>query len=104
MTKVLIDPGICGFKVEVTVEKTGRHDVTIRAETECEMVMAMMEEIQETDMRTAFTGHLNNPVYRAAAMHLKHPACPVSSGILKAVEVELGLCLARDVSIEFVKE
>jgi hypothetical protein len=31
--------------------------------------------------------------------HCPHPACPVPSGILKAVEVAAGLALPRDASI-----
>lgn len=101
MTKVTIHPGICGFSVTVTAEKAEGKKVRISLDTECEMVTGMREDISELDMRAAFTGHLQNPVYRSAAMHLKHAACPVPSGILKAVEVELGLCLPKDAVITF---
>jgi hypothetical protein len=101
MTKVTIDPGICGFTVTVTAEKDQGKKVRISLDTECEMVMSMLEDILVLDMRDAFTGHLHNPVYRSAAMHLKHTACPVPAGILKTVEVELSLCLPKDVVIKF---
>jgi len=52
----------------------------------------------------ALTGFQNNPVYRSAAKNLKHVACPVPSGILKALEVEAGLNVLKDASITFVKE
>jgi len=101
MTKVTIHSGICGFSVTVTAEKAEGKKVRISLDTECEMVTGMLEDISLLDMRAAFSGHLQNPVYRSAAMHLKHPACPVPAGILKAVEVELGLCLPKDVTITF---
>ena len=101
MTKVIINPGICGFTVTVTAEKDQGKKVRVSLDTECEMVMNMLEDISVLDMRAAFTGHLHNPVYRSAAMHLKHTACPVPAGILKAVEVELGLCLPKDAVITF---
>lgn len=70
-------------------------------DTECEMVREMLDEISQLDMRSLFTNHIDNPLYRSAAKHLKHAACPVPSAILKAAEVELGLCLAEDVTITF---
>jgi len=104
MTKVTINPGICGFTVTATAEKEEGKKVRISLETECEMVMNMREDISVLDMRASFAGHLQNPVYRSAAMHLKHAACPVPAGILKAVEVELGLCLPKDAAITFSGE
>jgi len=103
MTKVIIDSGICGFTVTATAEKEGKK-VRITVETPCEMVKKMAEEIDSLELTAAFTGHLNNPVYRAAAHHLKHVACPVPAGIIKALEVELGLCLRKDSSIRFVSK
>ena len=101
MTRVIINPGICGFTVTVTAEKEQGKRVRVSLDTECEMVMCMREDISVLDMQAAFAGHLNNPVYRSAAMHLQHPACPVPAGILKAVEVALGVCLPKDAAITF---
>jgi len=47
-------------------------------------------------------GFADNPVYRSAAKHLKHVACPVPSAILKAIETESGMNVPKDVRIEFV--
>lgn len=101
MTKVIIHPGICGFSVTVTVNKQQDRKAAVSFDTECEMVLNMLQDISLLDMRAAFTGILNNPVYRSASMHLKHAACPVPAGILKALEVEFGLCLPREVTITF---
>jgi len=101
MTKVTINPGICGLTVTVSAEKEEGKKVRISLDTECEMVMNMGEDVSVLDMKAAFTGHLQNPVYRSAAMHLKHAACPVPAGILKAVEVEVGLCLPKEAIITF---
>ncbi len=67
-------------------------------------VKKMQEDISVLAMNSVFTGHLSNPVYKSAGKHLKHPACPVPAGILKALEAELGLSIPRDASIIFVKE
>jgi hypothetical protein len=104
MTKLVVDSGICGFTVTVTAEKDSSKKVRITVETPCEMVNKMAEEIESLDVMAAFTGHMNNPVYRAAAHHVRHVACPVPAGIIKALEVELGLCLRKDSSIRFVSK
>jgi len=104
MTKVIVNAGACGFTVTITAEKEAGKKIRISLDTECEMVKKMQEDISLLDMRAVFTGHLNNPVYRSAAKHLQHVACPVISGILKAVEVEAGLALPKDVSIVFSKD
>lgn len=104
MTKVIVDSGICGFSVTVTAEKDIDKKVRLSLETECGMVSEMAEDISTLDLRAVFTNHLNNPVYRSASRHLKHVACPVPSGILKALEVELGLCIPKDVNIKFIKD
>jgi hypothetical protein len=104
MTKVIIDSGICGFSSTVTAEKGKDKKVVITIETPCEMVKKMAGEVCTLDMMSAFTNHLNNPVYKAAAKHLKHLACPVPAGIIKALEVELGLCLPKESSIRFITD
>lgn len=103
MTKSVVTSGVCGFSVTITAETGNDKKIRISLETECEMVQKMLKDISSLDMMAAFTGFLNNPVYRSAAMHLKHVACPVPSGILKTLEVEAGLCLPRDVSIVFLE-
>ncbi len=106
MTKVKVDSGICGFSALIMAEKDKDNNkkIYIFIDTECEMVKKMLEDISTLDARAAFTGHLNNQVYRSAAKHIKHVACPVPAGILKAIEVESGVCLPKNVSIVFIKE
>lgn len=104
MTKIKVNPGICGFSVTVTAEKGRGKKVHISLDTDCEMVRKMLEDISSLDMMAAFMAHVNNPVYRSASKHLKHPACPVPAAILKAVEVDLGMNLPKNVSIEFLKD
>jgi hypothetical protein len=104
MTKVKVYPGNCGFSVAITAEKAEGKKINISLNTECEMILNMLEDISELDMRSLFSNQINNPVCRSAAQHLDHPACPVPCAILKAAEVELGLCLPEDVRITFEKD
>ncbi len=104
MTKVIVNSGICGFSVTITAEKDKDKNIRVSLDTECEMIKEMEKDIPTLNIRSVFANHLNNPVYRSASVHVKHSACPVMSGILKAVEVEAGLALPKDVSIVFRKE
>ena len=103
MTKVQVNPGVCGFTVLVKVEKDKDRNFHVSLDTECEMVKKLEEEISFLECRAPFSAILHNPVYRSASKNLKHAACPVPSGILKAIEVELGACLPRPVGILFIE-
>ncbi len=104
MTKVLVHPGACGMPATVEVVKKDSKTYLLKISSDCEMVVKLGEEIPELTVRDAFKRILDNPVYRKGAACLKHVACPLPSAILKALEVEAGLNLPRDVSITFVKE
>ena len=101
-TKVIINPGACGFTATVVVVKNQDENFSVTITSECEMVSKLGAEISELTVRDVFKSILNNPVYKKGATCLRHAACPVPSGILKAIEVEEGLNVPRDVSITFV--
>ncbi|NOY53190.1 MAG: hypothetical protein GXP58_06155 [Deltaproteobacteria bacterium] len=102
MTRVKIDPGVCGFPALVTVEKKDRQHFRVTIESNCEMVRKLGEEIASLTMQDAFIRFSDNRVYEKASTCLKHTACPVPSGILKALEVEAGLAVPRNVTVEFL--
>jgi hypothetical protein len=104
MTRVRIESGICGFSTLITAEKLKAGKIRITIESECEMVRKMEEDFSILDLQSLFSGFLNNPVHKSAACRLKHVACPVPSGILKAAEAEMGLSIPRDAHILFLKE
>ncbi|HUI46771.1 MAG TPA: hypothetical protein VL122_12400 [Nitrospirota bacterium] len=103
MTKVIVHSGACGFIVMIQAEKSVGGKIALRIDTDCEMVKKMLEDIAVLDRFAALTTLQNNPVYRSASKHLKHVACTVPSGIIKAIEVEAGLNVPKDADICFVK-
>jgi hypothetical protein len=103
MTKVIVHSGACGFVVTIQAEKTEGGKITIRIDTDCDMVKKMIDDIAVLDRFEALTAFQRNPVYRSAAKHLKHVACTVPSGIIKAIEVEAGLNVAKNADICFAK-
>jgi len=89
--------------VTVEVQKKEGKVFSVRITSECEMVQKLGKEIPELTMMDAFKRLQDNPVFKKGATCLRHVACPVPLGVLKALEVEAGLNLPRDVSITFVK-
>ena len=105
MTRLIVNSGGCGYTVIIAVEKdeTARKRYTLAVVTECKHVNLLAKDLPTLNMADALTPILANPVYQAAARRVKHAACPVPSGILKALEVEAGLNVPRDVTMVFEK-
>jgi len=100
MAKAEIESGICGFCTTVKTTSEGR-TVRVEFETSCGYVEQLAEALTEVDPFREISYRGEGPVtLRLAAEHLVHPACPVPSGIIKAIEVEAGLALPKDASIK----
>ncbi|HTX70140.1 MAG TPA: hypothetical protein VMH50_13495 [Thermoleophilia bacterium] len=100
MAKAEIESGICGFCTTVTTTNEGRR-VRVEFETSCGYVERLAEALTEVDPYKEISYRGEGPVtLKLAAEHLVHPACPVPSGIIKAIEVEAGLALPKDASIK----
>jgi hypothetical protein len=104
MTKLVIHSGACGYTVTVKANKGQDGMISVSLDTECDMVKKMLADIAVLDQYAPLAGILSNAVYLSAAKHLRHGACLVPSGILKAVEVEAGLNVPNDATILFVKD
>ena len=107
MTKVAIDPGVCGFVTNVEAVSEDGMEVNVKVQSGCESVMAMLEALGNTfdsyEMCLVRPG--KGPLYEYASENFPvHCACPIVAGITKAVEAECKLALPRDASITFLKE
>jgi hypothetical protein len=104
MASAEIESGICGFCTTVKTTTEGRK-VRVEFETDCGYVEQLAEALTEVDPYKEISYRGEGPVtLRLAAEHLVHPACPVPSGIIKAIEVEAGLALPKDASIKPTKD
>jgi thioredoxin reductase len=100
MAKAEITSGICGFTTTVETRMRGAN-CTLFIESDCMDVQRLAEELVEVDPFQEITFRGDGPrTLKAVARHCKHTACPVPSGIIKAVEVESGLALPADVHIK----
>jgi len=101
MTSLKIEAGSCGFVINLSVKKDSKNTVILKLDTECKMLKQINQELETIQIIEALKGLTDNPVFKAASKHLKHPSCPVPFAILKAIETELGLALSKDVKIKF---
>ena len=108
MTKVMIDPGVCGFMTSVEAQADeDLLEVTLTVKSGCASVTQMMKDLGCTfeAMPLCLSKPGSNELYRYAAEHFPvHAACPVLAGILKCAEAECELALPRDSSVTFVHD
>ena len=104
MTKVIINPGVCGFTTHVEADSEDGMEVNLSVKSGCESVRAMMRELGNTfdSYEVCLVRPGKGPLFEYASEKFPvHCACPILSGIIKAIEVECNLALPRDVSITF---
>ena len=99
--------GICGFVTTVVAKSEDQQHVTLAVESTCPDVMRISKQLNARRF-DAFQeiGPCKQPgsLYETKIMgicgNLPHVACPVPSGICKAIEVATGLALPRDAHIK----
>lgn len=103
MKKMRVNPGVCGLESIITVESDDGMEAAISVETQCPAVRKMLEALEQplSAYEICFLKPGQGPVY-AAAENLAHAACPVPAAVIKAVEAECGLALAKNAAIEFI--
>jgi hypothetical protein len=103
VTTADIKPGVCGFKTQVKATMKGdRCELVITSE--CESIKRMAEHLKDVDPFNEISFRGNRPeVLVQSEQHCAHVSCPVPVGILKAIEVEAGLALPQQISIEIKK-
>jgi hypothetical protein len=104
MAKAEIDAGICGFHTACIATKNRDGTVHLTLESDCKAVTKLGEQLQEVDPMREISWRRSMPrTHELAPGCLSHPACPVPSGIIKAIEVEAGLALPKDATIKVSK-
>lgn len=101
MTKVIIKPGVCGFTTTVEINKIDKSRLSCKIESDCKTVAALNESLTEVNKWDVLKPRAESEIYLKLSEHPLHLSCPVPVGIIKAIEAEAGLALARDVSIHF---
>jgi hypothetical protein len=103
MATATIHAGICGFTTTVIAQTDG-DAIKLTITSECDAIRKLGEHLsvlnpyQEISFRRAIP-----QTYQEAMKYCSHAACAVPAGIIKAIEVESGLALPADVSIQLHK-
>jgi hypothetical protein len=101
MTRIVVEPGICEFTTVVEVTRLSAWRVRVVINTGCEMVSEMNSELEELDWRDVLRQEWDSAVYKSSARHIRHAACPIPIAILKAIEVEVGAAVPKDITMQF---
>jgi len=102
MTKIIVDPGACGFTCRIEVQGTAKYEVTCHLQSKCKQIKKWAEKVGSVNFLEISRGPFGqNSIARAAARCKLHPSCPIPSGLIKAVEAELGMAVRKNVSFTF---
>jgi hypothetical protein len=97
--------GVCGFTTRVEAHKNEDDQVVLHIESECQAIGRLAEQLTEVDPFREFTFRGKGPLtLQLGSKYCSHAACPVPTGIIKAIEVEAGLALPVDVTIKVSKD
>ena len=108
MTKVKIEPGVCGLPTIVTAEADeDQLEVKLTVTSGCEAVQKMLQAVGDTfdPYELCLVKPGCGPLYAYASQNLpEHCSCPVIAGITKCAEAECGLALKKDATIHFLPD
>ena len=104
MAKAEIFAGVCGFNTVVRANMDGEL-VNLAFESECKAICELANHLDQVDPWQEISSRRGVPQALEKGMaYCTHAACPVPAGIIKAVEIEAGLALPKDVSIKLSKD
>jgi len=108
MNTIIVFAGICGFTTRVVAEDRGDYKAELNIDSECPNWKKVNEVLSAKDLdvmtelfKDKKTGVLNSQVLEVFLKTIPHVSCPVLSGVLKALEVSVGLALPKDATITF---
>jgi hypothetical protein len=100
-TRVIVNPGVCGFTTTITTNKQPKRRVAISITSDCKLVSLLADSLKETGAFEIMKPMQECEVFEKASKCPLHLTCLVPIGILKAIEAEAELALPRDAGIHF---
>ena len=101
MTRVTVNPGVCGFTATITVEKIDKKRLACKIDSKCKAVDGLNTVLSEINKFEILKPKTDSEIWLKLCGQPLHLSCPIPVAIIKAIEAEAGLALARDVSIHF---
>ena len=102
MAKVEVFAGICGFNATIEA-KNDSDKIKVTITSECKWINKLANDLQKVDSSEIFKTICDSITYQTASKHVRHLACPVPCAIIKAIEVEAGLALPKNVVMKIEK-
>lgn len=105
MTKLKVNPGICGLTAVITADSEDGMECDISVETQCKMIQKLFETTGGSVNAYEICMPRGDEEKFAVELLRKcntHAACPMIPALIKAVEAECGLALKKDVSFTFI--
>ncbi len=100
MAKGTVHAGICGFVTVIEAETTDSGSVSLHINSDCPNIRKVAEELREIEPYEEIFKRVGaTRTVEVMSKHSPHPGCPVTSGILKTVEVAAGLALPQEADI-----
>jgi hypothetical protein len=101
MCKVIVEPGICGFKAEVEVKRENSREARVVIKSACRQVMELNEMLHYLGLKDIFVPPRKNIIFAFSEKAGCHASCLIPFAILKCAEIEMGLALPKEVLITF---
>ena len=102
ITRVTVDPGICGFPCVIEVRKETPRTVSIKISgSDCNQIKMLAEQLDRMTLQELFMPVTRNPAFALAQKLGCHASCVVPVAVLKAVEVAMEMALPKNATIKF---
>ncbi len=100
MAQGTVQAGICGFTTTIEAHSTDSGVVSLAISSDCPNIQKVAEELLEIEpYEEIFKRVEATRTVEVMSKHSPHPGCPVTSGILKTIEVAAGLALPQEAEI-----
>ena len=105
MTKVEVNPGVCGLMATIEAQTTEEEMITLKITSGCKGISQIGENLsEELDPYEVVFGKPGTGEISELAQEYcpGHAGCPVIAGIIKCIEAEAKLALPRNAEIKFI--
>ncbi len=103
MSKVRVNGGICGFFTTIHAHTNEDELINVKFETDCPNFKGLEKMDIEVDPLSCCFAKVGEGEIYDLFKNCPHITCPVPCATLKAIEVEGGLALPKNVTIEIEK-
>ena len=94
-------PGPCKFKAMIKASRISNRTVRIKIESQCKHVKLLGDLLSEVDINECIRNFDDDLVLNLSKSIIPHASCIIPVAILKCIEIETGLALKENASIEF---